>query len=256
MSLRKLLNPLLEPFGYQIFHGSPGALGLDPFRDMQRLADTPRPTAFDVGANSGQTIGNLRRRFRDPVIHAFEPSDRAFTELQANCGHLPHVHLNHTALGSETGEYEFYEMNCSAMSSFLPPGRDGWSRIVQTVRTRVSTVDDYCAAQDIASIDIMKSDTQGFDLEVLRGARGMLDAARVHLVYLEVNFAEIYEDLPRLDEIYAFLADRGYALVAFYRFQFQHDRASWSDALFVHPEYVGEDQQGGAAQPRPLKLAA
>jgi FkbM family methyltransferase len=255
MSLRRLLNPLLEPFGYQIYHGNPGAMGLDAFRDMQRLVTTDRPTVFDVGANSGQTIRDLRRRFKKGAIHAFEPSDRAFTELVANCGHLPNVCLNHTALGSETGEYQFYEMNCSAMSSFLQPGRDGWSRIEQTVRTRVTTVDEYCQRHGIKSIDVLKSDTQGFDLEVLRGARTMLNSARIQLVYLEVNFAEIYEDLPRLDEIYAFMADRGYALVAFYRFQFQHDRASWSDALFVHPEYVAAEPTGAAKLP-PAKIVA
>lgn len=250
MSLRKLLNPLLEPFGYQIYHGNPGAMGLDPFRDMRRLVDSPRPMIFDVGANSGQTIRNLRQRFPVGEIHAFEPAEPAFAELRAKCGHLPDVHLNQTALGGEPGEYEFYEMDSSPMSSFLPLGRDGWSRVVRTTRMRVTTVDDYCSRHGIESIDILKSDTQGYDLEVLRGARGMLESGRVHLVYMEVNFAEIYESLPRLDEIFGFLADRGYALVAFYRFQFQHDRASWTDALFVHPQYA--DRTAGT----PRRLAA
>lgn len=239
MSLRKLLNPLLEPFGYQIFHGNPGSMGLDPFRDMRRLVESPHPVIFDVGANSGQTIRSLRQRFPVGEIHAFEPAETAFAELQANCGHLPEVQLNQSALGSEPGEYEFYEMDSSPMSSFLPLGRDGWSRVVRTVRTKVTTLDDYCSSHGIESIEVLKSDTQGYDLEVLRGARRMLEAGRVHLVYMEVNFAEIYESLPRLDEIFGFLADRGYALVSFYRFQFQHDRASWTDAMFVHPEYAG-----------------
>jgi FkbM family methyltransferase len=256
MSLRKLLNPLLEPFGYQIFHSSPGSLGLDPFRDMRRLVDAPRPVVFDVGANSGQTIGLVRRRFRDAVIHAFEPSEAAFAELQANCGRLPDVRLNPVALGGETGEYEFYEMACSAMSSFLPLGRDGWSRVVRTVRMPVTTVDDYCSRHGIESIDILKSDTQGYDLEVLRGARRMLEARRVHLIYLEVNFAEIYECLPRLDHIFGFLADRGYALVSFYRFQFQHDRASWTDALFVHPEYASGAATSVVQHAGPVAAAA
>lgn len=256
MSLRKLLNPLLEPFGYQIYHGNPGSMGLDPFRDMRRLVDSPRPLIFDVGANSGQTIRNLRQRFPAGEIHAFEPAEPAFAELQANCGHLPDVHLNSVALGGEPGKYDFYEMESSPMSSFLPLGRDGWGRVVRTVSRQVTTVDDYCSQHGIESIDVLKSDTQGYDLEVLRGARRMLEACRVHLVYMEVNFAEIYQSSPRLDEVFGFLADRGYALVAFYRFQFQHDRASWTDALFVHPEYAGGSAGHSRRFATPLPAAA
>jgi len=256
MSLRKLLNPVLEPFGYQIFHGNPGSMGLDPFRDMHRLVDSSRPMIFDVGANSGQTIRTLRQRFPVGEIHAFEPAETAFAELQANCGHLPEVHLNRLAFGGEAGEYEFYEMASSPMSSFLPLGRDGWGRVERTIRMPVTTVDDYCSRHGIDSIDILKSDTQGYDLEVLRGAGRMLEARRVHLVYIEVNFAEIYQCLPRFDEIFGFLADRGYALVAFYRFQFQHDRASWSDALFVHPEYAGATPGSIRRPGRPESAAA
>jgi FkbM family methyltransferase len=256
MSLRKLLNPLLEPFGYQIFHGNPGSMGLDPFRDMHRLVGSPRPIIFDVGANSGQTIRDLRHRFPVGEIHAFEPAETAFAELRANCGHLTDVHLNPVALGGNPGKYEFYEMESSPMSSFLPLGRDGWGRVVRTVSTQVTTVDDYCSQHAIEAIDVLKSDTQGYDLEVLRGAGHMLEARRVHLVYMEVNFAEIYERSPRLDEVFGFLADRGFALVAFYRFQFQHDRASWTDALFVHPEYAGGSAGGSLSRSAPLAAAA
>ena len=42
-----------------------------------------------------------------------------------------------------------------------------------------------------------------------------------------------------MDEIYGFLADRGFALVSFYRFFYQNQRAGWADALFVHPEFQG-----------------
>jgi FkbM family methyltransferase len=235
MGLRKYLNPLLEPFGYQLFHTAPGAMGLDAFRDLRRLTRTRKPVVFDVGANSGQTIRELRRRFDEPVIHAFEPSPTAFAELQANCGRLPRVCLNNVGLGRTSGVREFHELASTPMSSFLRPGKDVRNPAAQTFPAQLTTVDEYCQRHGIATIDILKTDTQGYDLEVLRGATRMLDERRVRLVYAEIILGDLYEGLPRLDEILSFLLDRGFELVAFYRFNFLGDRASWTDALFVNP---------------------
>jgi hypothetical protein len=44
----------------------------------------------------------------------------------------------------------------------------------------------------------------------------------------------MYKGLPRFDEIYAFLADRRFALVSSYDFYYQHGRAGWTDALFIN----------------------
>jgi hypothetical protein len=55
----------------------------------------------------------------------------------------------------------------------------------------------------------------------------------IHLIMTEVIFSQMYEGLPRFDETYAFLADRGFVFVAFYDFYCQRDRASWTDALFI-----------------------
>lgn len=61
----------------------------------------------------------------------------------------------------------------------------------------------------------------------------MIEQRAVHFIYTEITFSDMYRGLPRFDEIYAFLADRGFALVSFYDFYYQHDRAGWTDALFV-----------------------
>lgn len=49
--------------------------------------------------------------------------------------------------------------------------------------------------------------------------------------------SRLYIGLPRLAQVYGFMADHGFRLVSFYRFYYQHDRAAWTDALFVDPDY-------------------
>lgn len=124
------------------------------------------------------------------------------------------------------------------MSSFLEPGAaTWWGEVKQRVQVKVNTVDKYCDEHRIDYIDILKSDTQGFDLEVMRGAARLLSARRIHLIYVEIILSDMYRGLPRLDEIFRFLADCGFVLVAFYDFHYENGRVSWADALFVNPQF-------------------
>ena len=109
--------------------------------------------------------------------------------------------------------------------------------IKQRVHVDVKTVDDYCADLGVDAIDILKLDTQGFDLKVIRGSDQLLAQHRVHLIYMEIIFSEMYMGLPRFDEIFGFLADREFVLVAFYDFHYQSGRLGWADALFVDPQF-------------------
>jgi Methyltransferase FkbM domain len=123
------------------------------------------------------------------------------------------------------------------MNSLLEPSVDCFGETKETYNVQVRTLDEYCGRQGITRIDILKSDTQGFDLEVIKGAAKLMARHRVHLVYVEIIFANMYKGLPRFDEMYGFMADRGFCLVSFYTFHYLHDRVAWTDALFLDPEY-------------------
>ena len=61
----------------------------------------------------------------------------------------------------------------------------------------------------------------------------MIRRHAVHMIFMEITISDMYKGLPRLDEVYGFLADRGFVLVAFYEFYYQRERAAWMDALFI-----------------------
>jgi FkbM family methyltransferase len=211
---------------------------------MQQLTKMqPFVVVFDVGANIGQTIDFFRRVITQPIIHAFEPSQQTFRELQDKYSGIPDLYLNNFALGAEPGVLDFIENTHPTMSSFLEPGVASWGEIKQRVQVNVKTVDDYCADLGIDAIDILKLDTQGFDLKVIEGSNQLLAQHRVHLIYMEIIFSEMYKGLPRFDEIFGFLADRGFVLVAFYEFHYQNGRLGWTDALFVDPRFRSPSPQ-------------
>lgn len=208
-------------------------LGFDAYDDMRKLVAGDRPVVFDVGANRGQTIERVRATFAHPIIHAFEPGRDTFAELQRRTAGTPDLHLNNAALGARAESRTFFDTDPPDMSSLREQSADAWGTIKSAYAVDVTTVDDYCAARAIERIDILKSDTQGFDLDVLKGARRMLERRAVHLVFMEITFSDMYKGAPRFDEIYAFLTAHRFALVSFYDFYYQRGRAGWTDALFV-----------------------
>lgn len=229
--IRRLGKKLLRNIGIDIRFVP--ELGFDAYDDMRKLVAGERPLVFDVGANRGQTIERIRRTFAEPVIHAFEPGRDTFAELERRMTGVPGLHLNNVALGARAESRTFFDTDPPDMSSLLQPSVDAWGEIKEQYPVEVTTVDDYCAARGIERIDILKSDTQGFDLDVLKGARRMTDRRAIHLIFMEITFSDMYKDSPRFDEIYAYLADRRFAFVSFYDFYYQRGRAGWTDALFV-----------------------
>ncbi len=239
MNLKALVQPMLNRLGYDIRRlSSERDLGLDPFRDMRRLSARRRQlVVFDVGANVGQSVNRFRETLDDPIIHSFEPEPTTFSELRRRKGGVPGIHLNNFALGSSRGMAELNQNTNSDMSSILQPGTDSWGTIDGKTSVEVRTLDEYCDDHGVTHIDILKSDTQGYDLEVLKGAERLMAHGRIKLIYIEIIFSRMYEKLPRADEVYAYLADHGFSLVSFYEIHYQRERAGWADALFINPDY-------------------
>jgi FkbM family methyltransferase len=239
MNLKALVRPMLNRLGYELHRVSrDGDLGRDPFRDMRKLsARDRRLVVFDVGGNVGQSVERFRKTLDDPIIHSFEPEPATFAELRRRKGDVPGVRLNDFALGARRGTAELNRNTFSDMSSILQPGRDSWGTIEGKTPIEIRTLDEYCADNGVTHIDILKSDTQGYDLEVLKGAEQLIAHRRIKLIYLEIIFSRMYEKLPRADEVYAYLADRGFSLVSFYEIHYQQERAGWTDALFIDPDY-------------------
>jgi FkbM family methyltransferase len=52
----------------------------------------------------------------------------------------------------------------------------------------IRTLDSFWAEQNINNIDLLKTDTEGFDLEVLKGAEAMLRAQQIQFILAEVTF--------------------------------------------------------------------
>lgn len=54
----------------------------------------------------------------------------------------------------------------------------------------VGTVDTFAREFGVEEISLLKTDTEGFDAEVLRGAKSMISSGRIFLILIEVGFSK------------------------------------------------------------------
>ena len=240
--LKKIIQLPFKKFGYQITKIPPvtftSSTGRDAFLDMKRfMSSNSNPIILDVGANKGQSVEKFKAIFPNSIIHSFEPSPKTFKQLKKNISAKEGVFAWNSALGANIGSQVFLENQFSEMSSFLELGENGWGEITGQVIVDVITIDHFLDNSSIKFLDILKSDTQGFDFEVLKGAEEAIRNNCIGLIYLEINFSDIYKSLPSFDEIYSFLINRGFILVSIYEITYQNEIASFSDALFINKEY-------------------
>ena len=233
MKWRNLLNRLLIPVGYELKHTR--GLGTHPRRDMARLvSDGSRVVVFDVGANEGDTATGFKRWFPDCEIHAFEPDPAAYGTLKERMRRYPRVELNNVAVGSACGSQTFKLYTSSQLNSFLDPAESWTGRVEDELSVGVTDLDSYCDATGVEYISILKTDTQGYELEVLKGAQGLMADNRIHMIFVEIIFSKMYDKQAHFLELMQYLVGNRFSLVAFYKFHEDGGVASWADALFVN----------------------
>jgi FkbM family methyltransferase len=219
----------------------------DPYYDQARFLDfaaPPKPlTVFDVGANIGQSVHKYRAAMPAARIVSFEPLPQAYRQLRVVADRDGNVVANPFALHASDGRREFLSNRGGAnqTSSFLPPATDvdhSYPRhafeLEKKLEVETKTLDSYCREQGVERIDVLKLDTQGTELDVLRGAEQMLKRGAISMAHVEIVFAPIYADNPLYHDIAAFMESHGMDLFRIYYMNFGvAGRQIGGDALFV-----------------------
>lgn len=183
-----------------------------PF-DAVRFNQGVRPEIiFDAGANVGMTSLYIRWFFPDATIHAFEPVSATFNELNRSVSHDSRILPRNIALGdldqTQTIEVDPY----SQMSTLVSSG----SANRTPEKVSVVKLDSYVAQQNLARIDVLKMDVQGFEMQLLQGAEETLKARRIKFIYAEIGFTDGDRETAFFPEIHARLASHSFSLCGFY----------------------------------------
>ena len=172
---------------------------------------------LDVGANIGQFASRIRRQGYTGRIVSFEPLAKEFAQLQENAADDPGWECRHTALGSFNGTGEINRAGNSYSSSLLPMlerhiAHAPDSAYVGKEEISIARLDSL--AEEIIRKDdrvYLKIDTQGYEMEVLKGSGNIL--GQVVLIELELTVVPLYENQVLHAEMAEHLNRLGYDLV-------------------------------------------
>ncbi len=172
----------------------------------------------DVGANTGQFGDRLRGLGYRGAIYSFEPVSVAFKALHIRSQGDEKWQVFNVALGAKPGTAQINVAPDTVFSSFLPLsefGAKSWVHARESGKetVQVQTLDLFPELQQHSRI-LLKSDTQGYDLQVLAGAQKTME--RVSLVHMELSFRAVYDGCPSFEETLRALADFGFYPVGIY----------------------------------------
>lgn len=191
---------------------------------------TPRG-AIHVGAHDGQEVP-MYLSLGCPKVVLFEPQPFLVQFLLERTKNLPEVRVVGAAVGDRVGTATMYTetANRGESSSLLKPKEhlklfpdipfDG------TIEVPVTTLSEYFKQDDISQYNILNMDTQGYELAVLKGAMAIISS--LEFIYSEVHRAEVYEGVPMVEQIDAFLAPFGFS-----RKETDWFGDAWGEALYV-----------------------
>ena len=209
-------------------------------RLRQIFADYEIETVIDVGANQGQYRSFLRYQvgFKGR-IESFEPIPELVEQLKRRAARDdPKWSIHPWALGAEPGDLTLNITRASTLSSFHKPIRIEVRNadVVATTVVPVRTLDAEFAASEVdLRRTYLKLDTQGFDLEVLRGGAQVISTFPA--LQTEVSFHPFYEGMPDYKMAIAAFETYGFVVADFFLVaKDTRHRAREFDCLMVRQE--------------------
>ncbi len=220
-----------------------------PYDTLRRIINGERDITFiDVGANTGQTIDLVRKDFKNAKIYSFEPTPELVKELEAKYKSDSYVIISEKALADFDGKAKFYVSPYSPTNSMLVPDIDLYIEIhcdrandlknLKEIVVPVTTLSNWYKSNNFSDhIDVLKIDTQGTELQVLKGAGDLLKD-KIKIIILEVQFVNFYKGSPPYYKIFEFLYDHKYNLLDFFNnMRLNNLEIIESDLIFLKREF-------------------
>jgi len=165
-------------------------------------------TVLDVGANFG-VLATLMGEFAPKAkVYAFEPHPQTFAALKRNVAAnrlADRVRCIQSAVGTAVGTVSFLDTGAPATNRIASPGD-------HTFEVVLTTIDAFRREHDLTSVDFLKIDVEGAELDVLRGAHASFEKKLIRRGMIEICPGNLKQFGTSVAELQAFFAAHSYDL--------------------------------------------
>lgn len=197
----------------------------------------------------GETTNRLIQALPQLKFIGFEPDPEEYERLRRNAK-PGFQYLNAAVAGCETKQTLYVTRN-PGCSSLLQPNHEVAARfkdvgpefeVLEQRQINVVSLASCLPAMGVGSIDFLDLDTQGSELDILRGAEHFLSTGTA-VVKCEVEFSPLYQNQPLFGRVHDYLRAFGFELFDLSRARYRRDnfpphvltrgQLLWGDAIFL-----------------------
>ena len=187
---------------------------------------------IDVGAHKGETISNFLKNFKIKNIYSFEASKSTCQVLESNIDRIRNVYKESNievfnfGVGNSVESKIFYELPDSNSSTFnLIDQKSSYFKRKNKIlsfffKKKINIKENYVSQiklsqfiknKELIKIDILKIDTEGYELEVIKGLEEKIKI--VNFIYFEHHYDNMLKKNYKFSEIHNFLLDNDFKRV-------------------------------------------
>ncbi|MFC1809703.1 FkbM family methyltransferase [Candidatus Omnitrophota bacterium] len=235
--MRKTIKKIFNKMGYFICKKKYLRSGYDFWIDLKERISINVDNIFDVGANVGNVALKMAVEFPAAEICCFEPIKGTFDQLQKSVKGYNNINCFHLAFGgsSTNKKVKVFEREKSVFNSLRENSMNNNLNAAEEI-VQVKKLDDFCSEKNIKQIDLLKIDTEGYELEVISGSKEMLQNGKIMAIYCEVGFNPQNRRNTYWDDLNKTLYLFGYSFYGLYDVSNLQIRTggNYGNALYLH----------------------
>ncbi|WP_027368378.1 FkbM family methyltransferase [Desulfocurvibacter africanus] len=204
-NLSKLLSVDNYAFHRHLFNLSVHGLGILNYQNeyisgerhflQAVLGLSESPVVLDVGANVGKYSRLVKKCKPNAAVYAFEPHPESYATLSASAAEMDFEAFN-LGMSDAEGALPIFDYADAHGSSHATLYKDviekNFGKPSASRQVRLTTLDSFLAEKRLECATLLKIDTEGHELQVLRGARESILAGRFGVVQIEFNEMNVY----------------------------------------------------------------
>ena len=193
---------------------------------LSKKVELNDPIIFDVGSHKGKLAKLMYDLYKNAVIYCFEPNKSMNDDLKKignnikvyNCAlgeknEKKQILINKIDLTNTLSKINENSLYLKIKNFILAKSKK--DNVYETIQ--VISLENFCIEKKIKDIDFLKLDVEGYEYNVLLGAKNIIK--NVKFVMLEIQKNNMYQDYSKKN-IEVFLKENNFILIKTFKFPF------------------------------------
>ena len=185
-----------------------------------------KPIIFDIGSHEGKLVKLMNALYENAIIYCFEPNKSMNSSLK-KIGN--NIKIFNYALAKKTEENKMLNNKIDMTKTLSKLNDNSFYLKIKNIilnknikdnkykKIKVITLKNFCKAKKIKHIDFLKIDVEGFEYNVLLGAKDIIK--NVKFIMLEIQKNNMYSDYSK-QKIEKLLKKNNFILIKSFNFPF------------------------------------